>query len=399
MGGRPVHELLDARKRELADHLVAGFTEAIPVYRHLGGGELADVAWIIVHNLELAARIFEHRRYPDDSELEPIRAGAARRAQEGVPLEALLTAYHQGAGRVWDVLFAAADPEDFRDVVIASRLILGWTQAVTVAVCDAYIAERESMLSQEQQARHAVVSALLGGGSAETASALAGVRLSARYLVLNLEIGRDADERGPGSGAVVAGRRKLHRIRAVLEDFATEPILSLMEVGGGLVLVPIPDEPLDWPVAVRLVEDVTAAAGARLWAAGQTAGPDEIAEATRTNVEVLDVVRTFGYPPALYRLSDVLLEYQLTRPSEAMTELASLLDPLRDNPDLLRTIEVHLETGLDRRQTAARLHVHPNTVDYRLRRIVTLTGLDPVEPAHLQRIGAALAARRRLASD
>lgn len=39
------------------------------------------------------------------------------------------------------------------------------------------------------------------------------------------------------------------------------------------------------------------------------------------------------------------------------------------------------------------LHLHPNTVDYRLRRIAVRTGLDPTRPADLPRITAALAAR------
>jgi DNA-binding PucR family transcriptional regulator len=90
----------------------------------------------------------------------------------------------------------------------------------------------------------------------------------------------------------------------------------------------------------------------------------------------------------------VLLEYQLTRPSDAQSELGHLLDPLDRNPDLPHTLAVYLDHDLDRRSTAAALHVHPNTLDYRLRRIVELTGLDPSTSRGLQLLGAALAARR-----
>lgn len=61
---------------------------------------------------------------------------------------------------------------------------------------------------------------------------------------------------------------------------------------------------------------------------------------------------------------------------------------------MLRTLETYLELGLDRRATAAALHIHPNTVDYRIRRIDRLTGLSPARPADLQHISAALVARR-----
>jgi DNA-binding PucR family transcriptional regulator len=51
---------------------------------------------------------------------------------------------------------------------------------------------------------------------------------------------------------------------------------------------------------------------------------------------------------------------------------------------------------LDRRTTGAALHVHPNTVAYRVRRISALTGLDPARPSDLQLLNAALVARRAL---
>jgi len=99
-------------------------------------------------------------------------------------------------------------------------------------------------------------------------------------------------------------------------------------------------------------------------------------------------------PPGLYRLSDVLLDYQLSRPGEALTALARILRPLEAKPELLQTLETYLREDLDRRLTAAALHVHPNTVDYRIRRITQLIGLSPARAADLPRINAALVARR-----
>jgi sugar diacid utilization regulator len=120
----------------------------------------------------------------------------------------------------------------------------------------------------------------------------------------------------------------------------------------------------------------------------------DLPEQHRQTREVLDIVLGLGRPPGSYRLEDVLLEYQLGRPTPATTRLAALLDPLSENPDLLPTLERYLAEDLNRRRTATVLHIHPNTVDYRLRRITALTGLDPAKPQDLQHIGAALAARR-----
>jgi DNA-binding PucR family transcriptional regulator len=87
----------------------------------------------------------------------------------------------------------------------------------------------------------------------------------------------------------------------------------------------------------------------------------------------------------------VLVEYQLTRPSAARARLAGLLDPI--DADLLSTLRAYVDNGLSRQRAARLLHVHPNTVDYRLRKIAVQTGLDATRPADLPRIAAALAAR------
>ncbi|MEV0379305.1 helix-turn-helix domain-containing protein [Nonomuraea sp. NPDC050643] len=386
LAGRPVHEVLERQVPKLARRLVRGFAEQIPLYRRLPREELdGDITAITEHNLRLIARVFRDRRPPVRADLAPLRESAARRAQEGVPLEALLAAYHLGARMVGERLFADAEPGDLDDVLEANRIILLYMESATAAVCTAYLEERESLLSQEQHAMHATVAALLGGDRA----ALAGVRPAPRYLVLAVAAGRHPDEDGPGGA--IAGRRKLRRIRTALQRHAAEPVLPALDTSGGLVLVPLQG---DEPVAGELARAAGEAAGAPVWLAVECAPPHEVPAAARLAEEVLDVVRIFDRPPGAYRLADVLLEYQLTRSSEATAALAGLLDPLLDNPDLLRTLKAYLETGLDRRRTAELLHVHPNTVDYRLRRAVSLTGLDPVDPAHLQRIGAALAARR-----
>ncbi|WP_169733876.1 PucR family transcriptional regulator, partial [Crossiella equi] len=116
------------------------------------------------------------------------------------------------------------------------------------------------------------------------------------------------------------------------------------------------------------------------------------ASAAQTAQEVLRVAGAFGRPPGVYRLADVLLEYQMSRPGEALDGLARLLAPLDGSPELEQTLEVYLRRG-GRRPTASELHVHPNTVDYRLRRVLELTGLDATRISEIGLIKAALAAR------
>ena len=62
--------------------------------------------------------------------------------------------------------------------------------------------------------------------------------------------------------------------------------------------------------------------------------------------------------------------------------------------ELLDTARVVLDSGLDRRAAAARLHLHPNTVAQRMRRLEELTGLQLSRPADLLQLASALTVAR-----
>ncbi|WP_141810482.1 PucR family transcriptional regulator [Nocardia bhagyanarayanae] len=107
----------------------------------------------------------------------------------------------------------------------------------------------------------------------------------------------------------------------------------------------------------------------------------------------LDVVTRLGMTGRLHRFSDIAVEYQLTRPGPGRDALSTLLDPLEDHPDLLETLRTYVKSGLDRRRTARRLHLHPNSVDHRLKRIFRLTGFDIADPTALWNLRSALVIR------
>ncbi|WP_280391453.1 PucR family transcriptional regulator, partial [Nocardia wallacei] len=115
-------------------------------------------------------------------------------------------------------------------------------------------------------------------------------------------------------------------------------------------------------------------------------------EATDLAHDLLDIVRRLGYAPRLYEFDDLALEYQITRPGPANEYLRSLLNPLLPHDDLLELLRRRVSDNFTRRATARAMHVHANTVDYRLRRIKELTGIDPTEPVGLWYLQSALIA-------
>ena len=380
--------------------MIDTFVAEIPLYAHLPREQLeGEILAITEANLRLFFRMLKDTEPPAPETLSDVRLSAARRAEERVPLDAVLTAYHLGARLGWEALVEEAQPEETDELIASGARVLAYAQQVTAEVAAAYLEEQQTIYGEERDARRALASALLAGEPADTLAARVGVRIAPAYLVVTFRIEPHPDETDRGVGGAIAARRKVRRAQRALDEWAGEPVLGLLEPIGGAALLPCADDAVAAADQLpRLTAAVAAAAGADVTAGGAIArGVYDIARAAVQAQDVVKLARALGRPPGGYLLRDVLLEYQLTRTSDAQTELAQLLDPLDRNPDLPLTLEVYLDHDLDRRKTAAALHVHPNTLDYRLRRIIDLTGLDPSTTRGLQLLGAALAARRLMA--
>jgi sugar diacid utilization regulator len=110
-------------------------------------------------------------------------------------------------------------------------------------------------------------------------------------------------------------------------------------------------------------------------------------------VSLAHIATASARPPGLYRLEDLALGYQLSRPGPARAHVSRLLDPLDGRADLLLTLTAFLRRDLDRHTTARVLSVHPNTVLHRLRKITGPTGLDATRPTDLPMLHAAVTCR------
>ncbi|MET8760308.1 helix-turn-helix domain-containing protein [Lentzea sp. NPDC004782] len=375
IGGRPLADRLVVEMPAFVRRVLDELLQRVPEYRQLPAEELSgDIARVTEHALRAFAVVLGTGELPSADELRFLRESAAQRAEEGVPIDVVLTAYHVGLQVVWEALVPVARPEEVSDVLALNALALRYLQLVTPAVSAGYLDERQTTFDDERSARHALLTGLLDG-SAEA---------SGPCVVLALHVPPHPDELLTEVDRAIAGRRKLRRLRTELERHSREPVLSSLGVDGGLALLPGEDPPLD-----RIVADVTRAAGVPLTVAAVATPPSGVADAAKLAREVLAVALQSG--PGLYRLNDVLLEYQLSRPSAALGPLAAIVAPLTD--ELVQTLEVYLRRG-SRRPAASELHVHPNTVDYRLRRVAELTGLDPTRIEHVTLLTAALAARR-----
>lgn len=138
---------------------------------------------------------------------------------------------------------------------------------------------------------------------------------------------------------------------------------------------------------------LSAAAEVPVTAAMVTATTGEVPEAADQAHELLGLVRAGERPPGLYQMTDLAVEYQLTRGGPATRRIATILEPLDDHPELFATMRAYLRNDMNRQLTARQLYVHPNTVDYRLRRIAQLTTIDLATSAGISQASIALLAR------
>ncbi len=301
--GEPLHQRLAVRAPDLAAGLVARLIDEVPVYASLPPEELRrDITQIAEHGIRMFLGVLRSGRQPDGGELAELRHSAARRAEEGIPLESVVDAYFIGTEQCFEAMMATARPEDVGAVLATHRLVMRHLRQVTAAVAAGYTEEVRASLSEENGARQALLTALLDGEAAAQAADRAGLGLAPSYLVLSMGIGDHPDERAPGVDPTIAARRKLRRLRAELDHEVRGHALATLTPKDGLALLPR-EVPSHTPVAedggrlAGLVGRLSRRCGAELLVGAVAAGPEDIVRAAPLAAEIRAVAEAGGRPP------------------------------------------------------------------------------------------------------
>ncbi|KAA8889102.1 PucR family transcriptional regulator [Nocardia colli] len=376
--------------RALSRQMVGHFVEnVVPCGTLPGEAIYGDVTTITRVCLELAASMLDGHNIP--AKVEQLEEAAAGWAREGVPIDAIHNAIHAGFQMGMDLVVSNLTVKDLDNFVDGSKLNMEILHTLTSAISRAYFRELRAAVSEHHTAVHTLTSALLGGRPTSTMARECGIAIAESYAVLAVSIPRHRDERNPALNTQVVARRKLRRTQAELAARCGGNALSLLSIDGGTILLPAdqhPDEQLD-----ALIEGLSQAAQVGITATFVQATPEQIPGAVDQAHELLDMVHRLHCVTGLYRFDELALEYQLTRPGPGREYLGAVLTPLDEHTELLETLQMHISNNLNRQRTARALHVHTNTVDYRLKRIGQLTGFDPSQPSGLWYLRSALIAR------
>ncbi|WP_369690278.1 PucR family transcriptional regulator [Nocardia arthritidis] len=364
--------------RQLARHSIENVSTAM-----LPGDEVARVC------LELSVSMLDGQDIP--AKTGRLADAAAGWAGEGMPIDTILHAIHEGLKLGMDLIVSNATVKDYATLVDSVKLVVEMLDIMSTTVARAYVREQKAAVSEHHTAVHTLTSALLGGYTTATTAREGGIGIAEEYSVLAVDVPKHPDEQHPMLDGKVVARRKLRRLQAELATRCGENALALLSVDGGTILIPtttLSDERLD-----ELLAQLSVAARVPMTAVVVTASATAVPGAADRAHELLDMVRRLQCAPALYRFADMALEYQLTRPGPGRETLGSLLDPLDDHPELFQTLRSYISNNLNRQRTARSLQIHTNTVDYRLRRISQVTRLDPTTTSGVWQLRSALIAR------
>ncbi|MEU3010266.1 PucR family transcriptional regulator [Nocardia asteroides] len=196
---------------------------------------------------------------------------------------------------------------------------------------------------------------------------------------------------GDARPTTASSELRCRRIRHFLAMRFGRTIPSLLTPDWGTVLIPTTALAADH--LGEFVSDLEAAAKVPVTSVAVESAAGGIPGAATIAHELLDVAIRLRKAPCLYRLPDLALEYQLSRPGPGRDQLISLLASLDSSPDLRRTLFALVDHQFDRRGTASRLRVHPNTISNRLIQILELTGLPPTSDSQWRLYASVVAGR------
>lgn len=364
-----VVERLAAQREALARRALERIVDEVPVYARLPREQLeGEILQVVRAAMSLLLQTMMTGASPSEDVLAGLRASAVRRAEERVPLPGILGAYHVGTDVAWDALRDEAGPEELDQVVLAAGRMLDLVQVLTVEVATAYVDEHRAIHSEEREADRARLEELLGPDELRPDD----WPRDSDVCLVEVRLGRSADEDDPGVEGAVAARRKLRRAEDWLHSLEPGPAVAVAE---DEATVALPTEDVE-ATAAQLHAGLREATGVAVLAAAVLV-EDEGPRHAQQGAELLaDLAMAQGWSDRTVLVDDLLVPYLVARVPEVRRRAEHSRRRLADGPDLLETLASWFANDFDRRDTAAALHVHPNTLDHRLRRISERLGHD-----------------------
>ena len=378
---RRVGEGLAARYTEIGETVAARILDEIPDYRDLAPTVIADLRAGATATVELLARTFAEGSAVRREDLGFLRELAARRVHQGVSLDVFMHAYRVALLAYWDA--CAEEAARMRLSREAGFALAGSAieaiDIITTQAAEAYLREESRLRTQTGRAARDLIERLINGQPIEP---------------------RRRHPDAPGldpTGALITVVGRVEQTALAAGDalqIARETLEESISLGTARPLV-----------AIRHGELVLITAGTSPRTKIGACAPHANARSTNTtsmsDYGISVPSQGFASVQQAYREATLSLTYtSASRPIVSLYELSSLESAVigatattkaviaskgnslralstersRERVDTIRAIA---DANLNVTKAAAQMHVHPNTVRYRLQQIATKTGHDP----------------------
>jgi hypothetical protein len=322
-----------------------------------------------------------------DEPLAFVREHGVRRARAGVPLIAVLQAYRTGHRSFWSAMcdminrFSTNAEDGLRATMLLSDYCIDYTDLISTAVTDAYLAEEAQLAAQRARVSVAVVEDLLKGAlpSSDEALALCGTQNIGGAAPMTVLVARDRNEPFPAQarGALA---------RAIEAALPPSEFGRLVEVRQDEVVAVASGE----RVSARIAQALAAIAPGNGVRIGIGLDVAAVAGLPRSYREALAAIAILDAPVAY--LGDAAIDTYLRHTADATARrLAPAWSGTLAADGHVQTLRAFADSNLNVKACANRLKVHNNTVYHRLNRIRRLTGIDPRTYAGLSQLLTALA--------
>jgi PucR C-terminal helix-turn-helix domain len=308
------------------------------------------------------------RRRPSPSDAARARQVGARRARQGLPVEVVIAAYHVGYREAWNALVARAEVEDPALAIRLLRLVnLAWTwvQSSSAACADGHAEAVRASQAATVELGHRFIEALYVGEAVNEETVL---------LARALAFDPDAAFCATCTEAAGWDGPSLEHLREQLNRRGS----AYAAVRGSVLVIVSQHDEVESVATARMSELLgERPIGVGLRRKGLQGAAASIVDAERS----LTVARRTGGLSSFE--SDWLAATLMPHRHELAPVLAS--DAGSKNPHLAEALAAYAQHGFSVTAAGDALHLHPNTLKYRLDRWQQLTGWNPRTVDGLQR--------------
>jgi sugar diacid utilization regulator len=386
---RRILEAMLERTDALVQSTVEAIRAEIPAYAAQEASFFVDVRDQVRRHYRVKLHLLLEERGVTLQDIAFARGAALRRARAGFALEDYLNAFRVAQQVFWEGVLACAGetPLGHEAALTLTAPLLRYCDFVSTHAGHAYVESQQYVVADADRERRDLLEHLLAGTMPTRGPLLAAARAygigaeTPMMVALAVPVGPQADADTPHAASATITRAIPQQARILVVVRQAE-IVAVPALCHGI-------DPVELCDHLEAAHDRLRREGTTL-AMGISTVANGVAELPRACLEArtaLGSVTDGGGLVALPRLSP--LDYLVLRADDTArwlvdARLRAFLDDDRARGGVLTaTVRAFADANLNLRLAAARLQVHPNTAQYRLRRIQERTGRNPRRIADL----------------